>query len=99
MVDCRTKEADAYLSRALSILLLSTECPPLTSQSENSSLLRTPDHPLSLFEGLAGAICAWLDACVIIRERLGELGSDPKRTPSLVLGLPGLGGVRAHGFL
>ncbi|KAH8116097.1 hypothetical protein DFH11DRAFT_1506897 [Phellopilus nigrolimitatus] len=97
-----TPEADISLSRALAFLLHARELPPLATPSAHTSPYRTPDHPYSLFEGLAGTVCAWVDACVIIRERLAETGEnrpggDRPRGP--VLGIPGLGGASAHGIL
>ena len=79
------------LARAVAFLLRATDLPPRTSGG--STPFRTPDHPLSLFEGLAGAVCAWLDACVVIRECLGE-----EYLTKFVLGPPGLGGRGAHGY-
>jgi len=76
--------SDDLLSRALSFLLHATELPPL---SQDPTPYRTPDHPYSLFEGLAGAVCAWADACAVIESRLHS-----KWNP-LVLGMPGLGGI------
>ena len=77
----------------LAFLLKSTELPPLVPGE--SSPFRTPDHPYSLFEGLAGAICAWLDACVIIR---GYLNKETTST-TMVFGFPGFGGAATHGYL
>jgi hypothetical protein len=45
------------------------------------SVYRRPDHPYSLFEGLAGAVCAWADACVVIRERLEGMGTSASIGP------------------
>ncbi|KAL5514355.1 hypothetical protein ACEPAG_2443 [Sanghuangporus baumii] len=87
------KETSIFLSRALAFLLKSTELPPLVPGE--STPFRTPDHPYSLFEGLAGAVCAWIDACVIIRAYLGE----DKASTKMVLGFPGLGGASRHGYL
>lgn len=62
-----------------------------------------PDNPYSLFEGLAGTICAWADACVVIATRFRKLEkleradltrkSDIEREDINELGVPGLGGV------
>lgn len=41
--------------------------------TENKYVYGTPDRPYSLFEGLAGVVCAWLDACVVIRARLANM--------------------------
>lgn len=82
---------DANLSRALLFLLHATRLPPLCDEEELP--YRTPDHPWSLFEGLAGAVCAWSEACVVVEERL------ERSTKAKVLGMPGLGGVGARGVL
>lgn len=82
---------DKNLSRGLAFLLHATQLPPLSSSSNYP--YRTPDHPWSLFEGLAGAVCAWADACVILEEKL------QKPTKAKVLGMPGLGGLGAIGIL
>ncbi|KAI5122000.1 hypothetical protein M0805_001832 [Coniferiporia weirii] len=98
-----TPEADIPLSRALAFLLTARGVPPLLP-TESSSTFRTPDHPYSLLEGLAGTVCAWMDACVIIRERLAALaavngdksGGSADNKARGVLGIPGLGGARIH---
>lgn len=78
------------LSRTLPFLLQSTTLPPLTSHA--SSPFGLPDHPYSLFEGLAGAVCTWSDACVVIQNRIKELtGSESNvKLEEVVLGLPGV---------
>ncbi|KAG8906719.1 hypothetical protein FRB99_006317 [Tulasnella sp. 403] len=79
------------LSRGLAYMVHATELPPIL---QNPLLpYRTPDRPYSLFEGLAGAVCAWAEACCVIEACLkGE-----EVTP--VLGFPGLGGVGPTGLL
>lgn len=62
-----------------------------------------PDTPYSLFEGLAGTICAWAEACVVITTRLRKLEKleraginikgDIDKEDEYELGIPGLGGV------
>lgn len=92
----RTAEGNIALSQSIAMLLQATRLPPL-DDSQDALQYRTPDHPASLFEGLAGAITAWLDACVAIRALLQE---DKTPHPVLkVLGIPGLGGIVAHGLL
>lgn len=68
-----------------------TELPPVLKDP----LLpyNTPDHPYSLFEGLAGAICAWADTCAVIKACLEKKETVP------VLGLPGLGGLGPAGII
>jgi hypothetical protein len=75
------------MGRALAFILHSVELPPMTS---HSSPYRMPDNPYSLFEGLAGAICCWSEACVLICRILGE-------TEESLLGFPAVGGVGATG--
>lgn len=45
------------------------------------SIYRRPDRPYSLFEGLAGAVCAWADACVVIKERLDHMQTQAHVSP------------------
>ncbi|OJJ47509.1 hypothetical protein ASPZODRAFT_63312 [Penicilliopsis zonata CBS 506.65] len=65
---------DYFLSRALAMLLHSRETQPF-KQSPETALndYRMPDSPYSLFEGLSGIICAWADACAVIRARLRKM--------------------------
>jgi hypothetical protein len=44
-----------YLLRAMELAYLATTYRSLT----NSGEMRTPDHPWSLYEGMAGMCCAW----------------------------------------
>lgn len=87
-------EGEKALSRAMAFLLHASALPPMSSPDGQLSAYRTPDHPYSLFEGLAGTVCAWLDACVLIQDRI-----SPSDKPRRILGIPGLGGGRVHGFL
>ncbi len=48
-------KSDEALSRAISMPLRARSLPPLVM---NAPEYRTIDHPYSLFEGLAGAVCA-----------------------------------------
>lgn len=82
----RSSASNDQLSRALAFLLHATELPPLSTSSRLG--YRTPDRPFSLFEGFAGAVCAWADACAVIQNR--RL-SGSRTSP--VLGFPGMGGV------
>lgn len=91
--------SDDFLARALTLLLLARDCPPYSAAvgiSSSSFGFRLPDRPYSLFEGLAGELCAWAEACVAIQTRLCKLGLG--RGPGSVreykgreLGFPGLG--------
>ena len=103
--------ADELLSRALSFLLHTRETPPFKPESE--SRYRVPDNPYSLLEGLAGTVCAWSEACVLIIARLrlvkmdqeGSVGPVPIEDEQYrghladMLGFPGLGGCGALGLL
>lgn len=83
-------QEDLLVGKALAFLLHSIMLPPL--HYRHSSTYRTPDRPYSLFEGLAGAICSWSEACVYLSERFGETKAD-------ILGMPGIGGVGVKGML
>ncbi|OJZ84053.1 hypothetical protein ASPFODRAFT_139831 [Aspergillus luchuensis CBS 106.47] len=102
---------DYFLSRALAMLLHVRETPPYQSSvTPTSNIYRLPDRPFSLTEGLAGAVCAWADACVSVQMRLrsmllqkkwpdssSSLKSDPtfQDLESLKLGIPTLAYHRA----
>lgn len=71
-----------------------------------------PDKPYSLYQGLAGTICAWAEACVVIagwleREDKGremggsgvDEGESRKASGEFELGFPTLGGGRITGLL
>jgi hypothetical protein len=97
--------ADYFLSRALAFLLAARETQPFMRDSR----YRMPDHPFSLFEGLAGTICAWAEACAVITARLKLMKVQAKEfsresyenamDPGDILGFPGLGGMGPHGLL
>lgn len=72
-----------------------------------------PDSPYSLFEGLAGTVCAWTEACAVIQTRLRKMELEEERAGSrtspendevfeklslLQLGFPGLGGYGPNGL-
>lgn len=88
-----TRSTKSNLSRALTFLVHAMELPPMV----HSPIMPydTPDHPYSLFEGLAGAVCGWAEACVVVKALLDQ--DDFASTP--VLGLPGLGGLGPFGML
>ncbi|KAI9831598.1 MAG: hypothetical protein M1838_005717 [Thelocarpon superellum] len=101
---------DVHLSRALAFLLHARDTPPFAAwSSDNRSKLdgenqyRTPDHPYSLFEGLAGTTCAWAEACVTIEARLCKMRGEGSAKEDEILrrrlGMPGLGGHGARGML
>lgn len=108
------KISDYFLSRALSLLLLARESPPYSTALNipSSYNFRTPDRPYSLYEGLAGELCAWAETCVVIKTRLCKLGLDeegkvltPPGKKALQqykvreLGFPCLGGNGPKGIL
>jgi hypothetical protein len=98
---------DDYLGKGLAMLLLAREAPPYSQQVNESRKYRMPDNPFSLYEGLAGTMCAWADACAIIEARIRALeleshgkGDEEIRRDEVIrqrlecqLGVPGLGYV------
>jgi hypothetical protein len=87
-------DPDIHLSRALSFFVQSAQLPPLEYPTATVVELqaRKPDSPYSLMEGLAGAVCAWSDACVYIRCILNPEDTDDFN-PHVIFGVPGLGGL------
>jgi hypothetical protein len=108
---------DYFLSRALAFLLLARESPPYNTALGIGSRydFRMPDRPYSLFEGLAGIICAWAEACAVIQARLRKMDVEDgtasissttlnddeifKKRMLQHLGFPGLGGRGPTGLL
>lgn len=102
-----------FLSRALAFFLHAQETRPYkTSPVSSDKEYRMPDDPYSLFEGLAGNVCAWADACAVLQARLrkmelsgqGEitnasLDADPifQEAMHRQIGFPALGGNGATG--
>ena len=102
-----------FLSRALAFLLHARETRPYnTSPDPSAKDYRMPDDPYCLFEGLAGTVCAWTDACAAIEARLRKMEleetgifststlKDDSVFRGLVqrqLGFPALGGHGATG--
>ncbi|KAL3482103.1 hypothetical protein BJX99DRAFT_252818 [Aspergillus californicus] len=98
---------DFFLSRALAMLLHARETRPY-NRAETGNEYRVPDHPYSLFEGLAGTVCAWADACAVLQARLRKMelaGVDVKKDQKFKeyiqqqLGFPFLGGNGVAGVL
>jgi hypothetical protein len=100
---------DHFLSLALPFLLHARETQPFTVlPDQGEAKYRMPDAPYSLFEGLAGTICAWAEACVVIVSRLRKMeleercdsdgmtavesGEILKKHLPHQLGMPGFGG-------
>ncbi|KAL4948167.1 hypothetical protein BDW69DRAFT_189523 [Aspergillus filifer] len=99
--------ADEFLGKALTMLLHARDTKPYNTFGSGPCDYRLPDHPLSLFEGLAGTVCAWAEACVIILAKLRkmELGESYAEDETFreykekILGFPCLGGNGAMGVL
>ncbi|KAJ5130828.1 uncharacterized protein N7515_006867 [Penicillium bovifimosum] len=104
---------DFFLSKALAFMLQARETKPYnTSSTASGRDYRMPDEPYSLFEGLAGNLCAWADTCAILQARLrrmdlvrqgmstSSLSNDPLFQDALhrQLGFPALGGNGATGI-
>lgn len=105
---------DYFLSRALAFLLHARETPPYSRPPKLSLKdYRMPDSSYSLFEGLAGTVCAWTEACAVIQTRLRKMELKEERAGShtspendevfeklslLQLGFPGLGGYGPNGL-
>ncbi|KGO44291.1 hypothetical protein PEX1_047860 [Penicillium expansum] len=106
--------SDFFLSRALAFMLHARQTKPYnTSPASSDKDYRMPDEPYSLFEGLAGNVCAWADTCAVLQARLRkmelvEMGvcatSGLSRDPAFQdafcrqLGFPALGGNGAMGI-
>lgn len=107
--ETRGMSGDHFLSRALAFLLQATKTQPFNTDSDE---YRMPDKPYGLYEGLAGTICAWAEACVVLVARLRKMELDTqsgerswKEDESFErhllheLGFPTLGGTRVTGLL
>jgi len=106
---------DYFLSRALAFMLHSRETRPYnTNPATTDRDYRMPDDPYSLFEGLAGNVCAWADTCAVLQARLRSVEYCQKNygnsagltedsifqeATSRTLGFPLIGGNGAHGLL
>lgn len=63
---------------------------PYNASPESSTYVyRMPDRPYSLSEGLAGTICAWADACVVIQARLRKMDVGKHSSASIAATLKG----------
>lgn len=103
--------SDFFLSRALAFMLHSFETRPYnTAPGTSDREYRTPDDPYSLFEGLAGNVCAWAETCAVIQARLrkvmlSEEGANVEEDSMFqeamrcVLGFPLIGGNGVRGVL
>ena len=104
---------DFFLSRALAFLLHARETRPYNPAPVTSNKdYRVPDDPYSMFEGLAGNVCAWADTCAVLQARLRKMelsvktGSDALKADHdfqqairSTLGFPLIGGNGAIGLL
>jgi hypothetical protein len=115
--DEESLSSDYFLSRALTFMLLARESPPYSTAlqlKDPSYNFRMPDRPYSLYEGLAGELCAWAEACVVIQARLRKMELEDEKGLSTEqfnedevfeghmlrqLGFPGLGGNGPGGLL
>lgn len=66
-VDSKT---DGHLQAGCAMLLEALETPPFKSEEGR---YRMPDKPWSLYEGLAGLVCAWSEVCVLLQVKLRVL--------------------------
>ncbi|KAL2001615.1 hypothetical protein VTN02DRAFT_1524 [Thermoascus thermophilus] len=104
---------DYFLSRALALLLEARETRPYSSGTRKTARdYRMPDDPYSLFEGLAGNVCAWAEACAVIEARLRKMELEDEGKVNAFtrdqifrehtereLGFPGLGGHGPRGLI
>jgi hypothetical protein len=104
---------DFFLSKALAFMLQARETKPYnTSLTASDKNYRMPDEPYSLFEGLAGNVCAWADTCAVLQARLRKMDLDGRGVSTSDLsqdqsfqdaihrqvGFPALGGNGATGI-
>lgn len=102
---------DFFLSKALAFMLHSRETRPYNSASTNAEKeYRMPDDPYSLYEGLAGNICAWAETCAVLQAKLRKIELSAKgvsheddsvfqQAMRSQLGFPLIGGNGAMGIL
>ncbi|KAL4962948.1 lanthionine synthetase C family protein [Aspergillus stella-maris] len=99
--------ADELLGKALAMLLHARETKPYNTSGSGPYDYRLPDHPFSLFEGLAGTVCTWAEACVVILAKLRKMEVGDgfvldkvfQGYEKQILGFPCLGGNGAMGVL
>lgn len=102
---------DFFLSRALAFMLHSRETRPYnTAPATTDKKYRMPDDPYSLFEGLAGNICAWAETCAALQAKIRKMELNEQGVPyeddsvfkaamESQLGFPLIGGNGAVGLL
>ncbi|CAG8020188.1 unnamed protein product [Penicillium salamii] len=107
-------KGDFFLSRALAFMLHARETKPYNASSMPSDKdYRMPDEPYTLFEGLAGNVCAWAETCTVLQARLRKMelveqgvcarnglprDSIFQHALSRQIGFPALGGNGAMGI-
>jgi len=69
---------DWFFERAVAMLL---ECRN-TKPFADSDKYRLPDNPYSLFEGLAGTVCAWMEAALTVRAKMRKMERQKEGTIS-----------------
>ncbi|KAJ6021008.1 hypothetical protein N7540_006512 [Penicillium herquei] len=107
-----TLTPDFFLSKALAFMLHARETRPYnkTKCADCTNDYRMPDDPYSLFEGLAGNVCAWTEACAVIQARLRKMeltGNESRleedhsfqQAMKSELGFPLIGGNGAAGLV
>ncbi|KAF2432205.1 hypothetical protein EJ08DRAFT_138558 [Tothia fuscella] len=67
------RSTDKLLCYGLVMLLEAHNTAPFKSDSDR---YRMPDHPHSLFEGLAGTVWAWAEACIFLEAKLRTNARD-----------------------
>jgi hypothetical protein len=70
LVDPFDEQTDGHLAAALAMLLEARATPPF---NPDATKYRMPDDPWSLFEGLAGLLCAWSEASALVTLKLEVL--------------------------
>lgn len=102
---------DFFLSKALAFMLHARETRPYnTSSASTDKEYRMPDDPYSLYEGLAGNVCAWAETCALLQAKLRKMELSEQGVPyecdgvyqkamQSELGFPLIGGNGAAGLL
>jgi hypothetical protein len=81
LYDSLDEKTDQFLSKGLTMLLEAQYTLPFASSRTGevgANAMRTyhlPDHPYSLMGGLAGTVCAWSQACVLIQSKINTSSS------------------------
>ena len=97
----RGPSGDEFLGQGLALLLECENTEPFAKSAGNTRRYSMPDHPYSLFGGLAGTICAWADACIVVEARLRQFkhsDGSPDKILTNLKGVPCLSGNPARLF-